>query len=192
MAKKKAKKAGPKKEKREKLKKEKSESKIEDVEKKPAGDPVDQGGKPLWKRMGLAVGVAIGIDAAFLPVIFLGFVINVIVVLILAPYLGAFVGARWLRRVQKREWIGSALWVTIIWATIQILLAFLFLTSLGRYDFTIELFGGAIIAMVYSFIFIFSLAGFYHGAEEEPEEDDLCRLCGLPCNMCSCRQPAED
>jgi len=74
-----------------------------------------------WKRIGLAVGACIGINAAFLPIIFLP-IMGVIVMLMLAPYLGAFVGGRWLKKEKKGEWIGATVWFVVIWPSVLVLI----------------------------------------------------------------------
>jgi hypothetical protein len=123
-----------------------------------------------WKRIGLAVGVAIGIDAAFLPVIFLP-VLGVIVMLMLVPYLGAFIGGRWLKKERKGEWIGATAWLVLTWPSILVLIMLGLLRTLGTFDLVIELYASLIIGMVYFFPAVFTLVGFYHGSRSPDERD---------------------
>jgi hypothetical protein len=125
-----------------------------------------------WKRIGLALGVCIGINAAFLPIIFLP-IMGVIIMLMLAPYLGAFVGARWLKREKKSEWIGAAAWFVVIWPSVLVLIMLALLRTFGSFDLEIELYASIILAMVYIFPTIFSLVGFHQGSRTAEERDEL-------------------
>jgi hypothetical protein len=170
LAKKKGKKRKKKKKKKKKAPEEKTE--VEDLPELP--EPVKKE-KPAWKGIGLAVGVAIGINAALLATVFIPF-IGVIIVLMLAPYTAAFVGGRWLRREKKGDWLSATFWVVIIWPSIIMLIVYMLLSTLGAFDFVIEFFGAMIIGMIYIFPLIFTLAGFYQGSvppeEWEEEEED--------------------
>jgi len=124
-----------------------------------------------WKRIGLAIGASIGINAAFLPIIFLP-IMGVVIMLMLAPYLGAFVGGRWLKREKKGEWIGAAVWFVLIWPSVLVLIMLALLSTFGSFDLVIEIYASIILGMVYIFPTIFSLLGFHQGSKTAEERGD--------------------
>jgi hypothetical protein len=118
-----------------------------------------------WKRIGLAVGVAIGINAALLPVAFVP-IVGTVIAWMLTPYAAAFIGGKWLDRNKKGEWLSATFWVIAIWPTILTLFLISLVLSLGQFDLEFGFFGITILTMVYVFPLIFTLLGFFHGSRK--------------------------
>jgi hypothetical protein len=131
---------------------------------------------PPWKRIGKAVLVALVINAIFLATIFIP-VVGFVLVLMVGPYTGAFIGGRYLNRNKRGEWLGATLYIVVIWPTLLMVLVISVIQSLGLFALEVEPYGMAILSILYIVTLIFTLIGFYHGSvdmEEEPvkKKDD--------------------
>jgi hypothetical protein len=138
-------------------------------EKSKKDEPVVSARPPPWKRIGKAVLVALVINAIFLATIFIP-VVGFVLVLMVGPYTGAFLGGRYLNRNKKGEWLGATLYIVVIWPTLLTVLVISVIQSLGLFALEIEPYGMAILSILYIVTLIFTLAGFYHGSEDMEEE----------------------
>ena len=122
-----------------------------------------------WKRIGKAVLVALVINAIFLVTLFIP-VVGFVLVLMVGPYTGAFVGGRYLNKNERGEWLGATLYIVLIWPTLLTLMVIEVIQSLGLFSLQLEPYGEAIISALYIITLVFTLVGFYHGSEDMEEE----------------------
>ena len=138
-------------------------------EKAKTDEPMVLPRPPPWKRIGKAVLVALIINAIFLATIFLP-VVGFVLVLMVGPYTGAFIGGRYLNKNKRGEWLSATLYIVAIWPTLLMVLVISVIQSLGLFALEIEPYGMAILSILYIVTLIFTLVGFYHGAKDMEEE----------------------
>jgi len=124
---------------------------------------------PPWKRMAKAISIALLIDLVFLAALLVpvaGFVITLMV----GPYTGALIGGKWLQRNRRIEWLGSAIYVALIWPSVLTAIIIGVIDWIGTFDLELDLIGGTIIGMLYIVVLLFTALGFRQGSIVVEEE----------------------